>query len=175
VQRANSAALALTGSKAESAPVSVGVELLADIQQIFHAKGITRICSTDLIQALCDDEEAGWETYNRGKSITPKQVSNRLKEFGIKPKPLRFGYDGVQKGFEVDQFADAFARYLTPPDLSVTQLQPNGGAVLDVTDGKDVTVTQSATVTPKPSNGAACNRVTDNLPLPGGVECEIEL
>lgn len=137
LQRATSAALALTNSKAESAPVSVGVELLADIQLIFQAKGITRIRSTDLIKALCDDEEAGWAIYNRGKEITPRQVSKRLAEFGIKPKPLRFGYDGVQKGFCVEQFADAFARYMTPPDLSVNKLQANGGAASDVTDGTE--------------------------------------
>lgn len=174
VQRATHAALALTGSKAESAPVSVGVELLADIQQIFQAKRITRIRSTDLIQALCDDEEARWSTYNRGKPITPRQVSKRLAEYAVKPKPLRFGYD-VQKGFDIEQFADAFARYLTLPDLSVMQLQPNDGATFDVTDSGDVTVTQRATVTPKQSNGAACNRATDTLPLSGDVECEVEL
>ncbi len=172
VQRATSAALALTGSKAESAPVSVGVELLADIRQIFQAQAITRIRSTDLVQALCDDVEAGWATFNRSKSITPRQVSNRLKEFGIKPKPLRFGYD-VHKGFEVEQFADAFARYLTPPDLSVMQLQPNEGAASDVTEGKDVTVTQSASVTPKPNNDAACNQVTEKPPILGGSEATL--
>jgi hypothetical protein len=175
MQRATRAALALTGSKAESAPVSVGVELLADIQQIFQVKATTRIRSTDLIQALCDDEEAGWATYNRGKPITPRQVSKRLAEYGISTKPLRFGYDGVQKGFDAEQFADAFARYLTPPDLSVNQLQPNDGAASDVTDGKDVTVTQSVSVSPKPNNSAACNRATEKSPPPSDVECEVEL
>lgn len=170
VQRATSAALELTGSKAESAPVSVGVELLADIRQIFQAKAITRIRSTDLIRALCDDDEAGWATYNRGKAITPRQVSKRLAEYGIKPKPLRFCYDGVQKGFDVEQFADDFARYLIPPDLSVNQLQPNDGADSGVTDGEDVTVTQSASVTHKPNNDEACNRATDKLPILGSTE-----
>ena len=175
VQRATSAALALTGSKAESAPVSVGVELLEDIQQIFQAKGITRIRSTDLIQALCNDEEAGWATYNRGKPITPRQVSKRLAEYRISTKPLRFGYDGVQKGFDAEQFAEAFACYLTPPDLSVNQLQPNNGAASDVTDGKDVTVTQPASVTPKPTNGAACNRATEKYPPLSDVDYEVEI
>lgn len=175
IQRATSAALAMTGSKAENAPVSLGVELLADIQQIFQTKAITRIRSTELIQALCSDEEAGWATYNRGNPITPRQVSKRLAEYKISPKPLRFGYDGVQKGFDIEQFTDAFARYLTPPNLSVNRLQPSSGAALGVTDSKDVTVTQNSTVTPEHNNGAACNRVTDKSTLPGDVEYEEQL
>ncbi len=175
ILRTKSAALALTRSKEESAPVSVGVELLADIQQIFQTKAITRIRSTDLIKALCDDEEAGWATFNRGKPITPRQVSKRLAEYRISTKPLRVGYDGVQKGFDVEQFAEAFACYLTPPDLSVNRLQPNNGAASDVTDEKDVTVTQFVTVTPKPNNNTACNRATEKTTPPSDVECEVEL
>jgi putative DNA primase/helicase len=78
----------------------------------YSSKRLSKISFTGLIQALCDEDEAGWATYNRGKPITPRQVSRRLKEYGISSKPTRFGYDGVQKGFDSDQFGDAFARYL---------------------------------------------------------------
>ena len=175
--RATTAALKLSG--AGEKVVSTGNELLADIQHIFESKSLDRISFTVLIQALCDDDEAGWSTYNRGKPITPRQVSRRLKEYGISSKPTRFGYDGVQKGFDLDQFRDAFARYLKSPEFLVTQLHPNDGAAFDVTNGKNVTVTQSNPVTPKPSNGAGCNRVTGKTPILGGTEasrtCEVEL
>jgi len=166
--RATAAALKLSGAAEKT--VSTGNELLADIQHVFEIKREDKISFADLIKALCEDEEAGWATYNRGKPITPRQVSKRLKEYGINSKPIRFGYDGVQKGFDIDQFGDAFARYLKNPDFPVTWLQPNNGGASDVTNGKDVTVTQGAPVTPKPNNGGACNQVTGNKPILGGAE-----
>lgn len=166
--RATAAALKLSGAGEQT--ISTGNELLADIQHVFESKRVDKINFADLIQALCDDEEAGWATYNRGKPITPRQVSKRLKEYGISSKPTRFGYDGVQKGFDIDQFGDAFARYLKPPDFPVTQLHPNDGGVFGVTNEKGVTVTQSNPVTSKPSNGAGCNQVTGKTPILGSVE-----
>lgn len=165
LSRATKAALKLSGAGEKT--VSTGNELLADIQHVFERKRVDKINFADLIQALCDDEEAGWATYNRGKPITPRQVSKRLKEYGISSKPTRFGYDGVQKGFDADQFSDAFARYLKNTDFPVTQLQPNNGDTFDVTNGEDVTVTQSIPVAPKPSNSAACNHVTEKTPILG--------
>ena len=169
--RATKAALKLSGAGEKT--VSTGNELLADIQHVFERKRVDKINFADLTQALCDDEEAGWATYNRGKPITPRQVSKRLKEYGISSKPTRFGYDGVQKGFDADQFSDAFARYLKNTDFPVTQLQPNNGDTFDVTNGEDVTVTQSIPVTPKPSNSAACNHVTEKTPILGGTEASL--
>ena len=177
LSRATKAALKLSGAGEKT--VSTGNELLADIQHVFERKRVDKINFADLIQALCDDEEAGWATYNRGKPITPRQVSKRLKEYGISSKPTRFGYDGVQKGFDADQFSDAFARYLKNTDFPVTQLQPNNGDTFDVTNGEDVTVTQSIPVTPKPSNSEACNHVTRKAPIFWGNETsrtfEVEL
>jgi putative DNA primase/helicase len=158
---AKQAAVALTSSKTENAPMSVGVELMADIQQVFQSRNTTRIRSVDLIKWLCEGEDAAWETYNRGKPITPKQLSKRLSEFGIKSRSVRIAHYGVQKCFDLEWFADAFARYLTAPDVDVTQLQPNPGMASDVTDAGGVTVTHAAPVTPEPSNGGDCNRVTD--------------
>jgi hypothetical protein len=166
VARATAAALKLSGTGEKT--LSTGNELLADIQHVFESKRVDKINFADLIQALCDDDEAGWATYNRGKPITPRQVSKRLREYGISSKPTRFGYDGVQKGFEINQFVDAFARYLKNPDFPVTQLQPSNGGPSDVTNGKYVTVTQSNPVTHKPSNGNGCNHVTGKTPILGG-------
>ena len=171
---AKQAAVALTNSKIENAPKSVGVELLTDIQQVFQSRNTTRIRSVDLIKELCEGDDTAWGTYNRGRPITPKQVSKRLSEFGIKAKSLRIAYYGVQKCFDVEWFADAFARYLTPPE-PVTQLQPKTGMTASVTDTGGVTVTHAAPVTPEPSKGGDCNRVTDQSPQSGDDVCEVEL
>ncbi|ARO87951.1 DUF3631 domain-containing protein [Nitrosospira lacus] len=165
VQRATAAALTLTGTKQESAQASVGVELLADIQNVFQSKRIDKIRTTELVNELCNDPEAGWSTYNRGKQISPRQVAKRLSEFSINPKPIRFAYGEVQKGYAKEQFTDAFSRYLSHPlenaILAVTELQPNNDAVLSVTDKNDVTVTQIPSVTATSSIDTGCNRVTD--------------
>lgn len=175
VQRANKAALALTGSKAENTPISMGVELLADIQKILQDRDSTRIRSIKLVEILCADEEAGWATYNRGKPITPRQISKRLAEFGIHPRTLRFLSEGLQKGYDIDCFEDAFARYLTSPDSTVTQLQPCNSEAINVTDGNNVTVTLLDGVMPNTCIDKGCNRVTDVKIISGEAEFSLPI
>jgi putative DNA primase/helicase len=123
---ARKAALKLSGS--DSPTQSVGTELLSDIQEVFETKRIDKISTADLILALCDDDEKPWATYNRGKSISPRQIAKRLGEYGIKSDDVRFGY-GVKKGYKLEWFQEAFSRYLSsPPKLSATTLQSTAGA-----------------------------------------------
>lgn len=114
VQRATVAALKL--SRASESSVSIGNELLTDIQQIFLDKNIDKIKSADLIEALTDDSESPWATYNHGRLITPRQLAKLLKAYGIQSKTVRFGHD-TPKGYDAAQFEDAFARYLDPQNL----------------------------------------------------------
>ncbi|MCL2591583.1 MAG: DUF3631 domain-containing protein, partial [Betaproteobacteria bacterium] len=113
---ARKAALLISGSTDES--TSISNELLADIAEVFEARHLDRISTKNLIVALCDDEEKSWAIFNRGKWITPKQIARRLKEYGITSKTIREGY-GTSKGYELEQFRDAFSRYLPPPPLSI--------------------------------------------------------
>jgi putative DNA primase/helicase len=146
-QLARSAALKLSGT--ESDAMSIGVELLADIQEIFDTKKIERIFTADLIAALCEDDEKPWATYNRGKAIAPRQVSSRLHGYGILSKSIRIGYD-TKKGFHKDQLQESFNRYLNgtkklspdSPVLSVTPSHSMTGAASSVADEKTVTVTE---------------------------------
>ncbi len=85
---ARQAALAL--SSLDDA-VSVSIELLQDIKNIFEQKKMNRISTAELLEALYFDYEAPWATYNRGKPITARQLSKRLKDFGIMSKNYRFG------------------------------------------------------------------------------------
>lgn len=66
-----------------------------------------------------------WATYNRGNPLTPRQLANRVSEYGIEPKTIRFS-SGTAKGYEREQFEDAFDRYIpssSTHDLSVTTEQ----------------------------------------------------
>lgn len=114
------AAIKLSGS--ESPAQTIGVELLEDIKEVFEAKEVDRISTADLIRALCDDDENAWPTYNRGNPITPRQLANKLKGYGIASTTLRFRHAGLAKGYEREQFEEAFSRYTTSATtvLSVT-------------------------------------------------------
>jgi putative DNA primase/helicase len=118
---------------------STSVELLADIEEIFQSKNLNRIFSVELIKALCADEEKPWATYNRGSSITARQIANRLREFKISSKTVRIGANNA-KGYMKSEFEDAFARYLTvSATVDVTASQVNLHENLNVTDTPFVT------------------------------------
>ena len=161
-------------SGASHSTQSTGNELLADIKAIFEAKGISKISSNNLIEALCEDAEAPWATYNRGKQLTPRQLSTRLSTYKIASKDLRFAYDGVKKGYELEQFTDAFIRYLTHPtengDLNATPLQSRNGEAFGVADKSATPATRNMSATLKPPPDNACSVVADKSPILGGVE-----
>ncbi|MDI1278805.1 DUF3631 domain-containing protein [Methylobacter sp.] len=185
VTKATATALTFSAGSSEKA-TSTGNELLSDIQSIFESKRTNKISTADLIQALCDDEEAPWLTYNRGKPIVPRQVKKQLEPYQIEPKLMRFNsYDNPARGFELSQFTDAFTRYLANPlnyPLHVTNgLKTSNGAALAVTGSvarntsDNLSVTDSVarntsdnlSVTAQATNGEACNTVTDKKAFSG--------
>jgi putative DNA primase/helicase len=165
LERATTAALKLSGETSDTQ--SVGNELLDDIQTIFEVKRIERISTADLIAALCEDEELSWNTYNRGKPLSPQQLSKRLKGYGIQSHQYRaFGYANPVRGFNSTDFTEAFARYLSDPrnlPLHVTKpLQPNRHGVCDVTGRNSVTLQSNFAVTdPKDQASSKNDFVTD--------------
>jgi putative DNA primase/helicase len=162
---ARKAAIAISGD--DEGYLSIGNELLADIKEVFEEKRIDRASMADLIKALCEDEEKPWATYWHGKPITARQMSRRLRGYGIAPKPLRLGNYEVSKGYMREQFDDAFKRYISPspPENPVTRLQetpePRSGAGSGHVTGKN----SFGYVTGNPVTGLQagdekCNRVT---------------
>lgn len=170
---------------------SVGVELLADIREFFETRKRERVFSRDLLESLCDDDEAPWATYNRGRPLSPRQLSTRLREYGIRTQTIRIGTQ-TGKGLMLDQFRDAFDRYLdaaVTPAPSVTTSQPRQHAVSSVTDrkphpehavtpsqtgaaGECDAVTDSDSIrnkreTPETASASHCDAVTDRTPCDG--------
>jgi hypothetical protein len=169
--RATSAALKLSGANEKTG--STGNELLADIQHVFEAKRVDRISTADLIAALCADEESPWATYNRGKPITPRQVSKQLSAYSITSKTIRLGAYETPKGFELSQFADAFARYLTSPQ-NLPQHPPqtpeaNKHGALTVADDTQQKTTRNNSETPEAAPSLGCGGVADKTPILEGV------
>lgn len=167
---ARQAAITLHGLEGE-AP-SIGAELLGDIQIAFGRKHTTKLFSSDLLQALCDDEESPWATWNRGKPIQPRQLSRKLAEFGIKSKDVRQGYE-VKKGYHLEQFADAFERYLCATDplpsanillASATPLQPSNDKARSVARSAIAHAQKELSATSKAKAGTGCSDVADQTP-----------
>ncbi|EKD72694.1 MAG: hypothetical protein ACD_45C00610G0002 [uncultured bacterium] len=118
LQLAKNAALKLSSDIEQSQ--SIGVQLLADIQEIYEPLPVDRFSTSELIAALCKDDEKPWATYNRGQPITPRQIATRLREFGIASNTIRLGIT-TAKGYSYLQFADAFARYLSDANVTTSQ------------------------------------------------------
>ncbi len=196
------AALKLTGN--ECAAQTIGTELLTDIKEVFEMKGTDRVSTADLINALCEDDEKVWATYNRGTPIKPRQLANKLKGYGIKSATLRFRLNGLAKGYEREHFEEAFSRYIpcapspfsnrnsvtsainqqvesvTPSvtDGNVTAINkgaPPANSPGNVTDRENVTVTVTDREGDNLSFSRNCYAVTDRPPLFDGSIIEVEI
>jgi hypothetical protein len=166
---ARHAAIALHGLEGESP--SVGAELLADIKTVFDTKHANKIFSADLLIALLADDESPWATWNRGKPISPRQLAAKLADFGIKSKDVRQDFE-VRKGYHLEQFSDAFERYLSAdtPATSATPLQASNHAGYSVAESATDTPAKTPNATRKATAGAGCSVVADRTPPDGKKE-----
>jgi putative DNA primase/helicase len=120
-QRAVQAIKALTPQELEDE--TAGVMLLEDMRQLFTERATDKLPSTEIVAALHKLEERPWSEWGRQeKPITARQIARLLAPFDIKPKSIRIGPD-TPKGYEQNDFVDAWARYLslrsaTPPQPS---------------------------------------------------------
>jgi hypothetical protein len=110
----------LASSKAADDPADFGIRLLADVREIFTSRSVDRIPTSSLLIDLNAIEEAPWQEYCRGRELTSRVLARLLHPFGVRPQNLREGQT-VAKGYLLDSFKDAFARYLPP--ASATPLQ----------------------------------------------------
>jgi hypothetical protein len=116
--RARKACVALNAARAEDDP-GIGEKLLADVREAFAVlelldRPVTdRAHSADLVDWLNALDERPWGGWNKDKGIRQVDLAKQLGAFGIKSKNVRIG-DTQKKGYELDQFDDTFARYLTP-------------------------------------------------------------
>ena len=128
-ETARRVAVALSGSEQDEG--SYKTMLLADIKVVFAARGADRLPSAELCKALHDMEERPWSEWRGGKYNPPKPISTRqvaaiLRGFAIAPGTIRQTDSITAKGYYLDRFNDAFARYL--PSQSVTTPQPKASA-----------------------------------------------
>jgi hypothetical protein len=125
-ERARAAAAVLSGNGGQE-DESARAMLLADIRDVFNDRG-EKVSSADLADVLAKLEHRPWPEWKHGKPITPKQIASLLKPFEIKPKTVRIDGD-TPKGRELEQFTDAFLRYLSAqtPQTGFSSATPQQG------------------------------------------------
>lgn len=106
---------AVQNGEETSPPKSSSNQLLEDIREVLSGYKEKYIPSTDLLRMLHDDTDMDWCTYNHGKPLSARQLARFMNAYSIKSKTVRMTAEYTPKGYEVHEFADAFARYL--PEL----------------------------------------------------------
>ncbi len=159
-ERARKVSIALSNLEG-SDDASVRVQLLADIQSVFLETSEDKITSVDLCAHLHRKDDKPWPEWKAGKPITVVQVARLLKHFGITSGTIRIG-SGTAKGYKLEAFNDAFARYL--PNRNVTTSQPAENCEKPAISKrhKSISVTDQNSLKPALSNG--CDVVTDQIP-----------
>jgi len=121
--RARKAAALLSGGTAEGTQAPA-VQLLADLRDLFRERGVDRLASADMVEVLTLREDRPWPEWKGGRPLTVRQLARLVGRFGVTPKPIRLG-DKTPRGYLLEQFADAFARYL-PSDPQQAQQASSG-------------------------------------------------
>ncbi len=116
-ERTRAAAIELS----ETDELDQGIDglLLADIRRAFNHKQIDQLKSSDLVEALRLLEGRPWKDWGRNRNnpgLTERDLSGRLKPFGIKPDRLHFDGNGEkemrQRGYRLEWFERAFDTYI---------------------------------------------------------------
>lgn len=100
---------------------SHGVMLLRDLKEIFGRAHKDKLPSDWIVRELVVMDESPWAVINRGNPLDPRGLAQRLRKYGIRPGPHRVA-EAVFKGYCIDDFTDAWSRYLpqVSPESTVT-------------------------------------------------------
>jgi hypothetical protein len=141
---------------------SIGPMLLADIRAAFDEKGVDRLASAELCEALNGMEGKPWGDW-KGRELTPNQLARLLKPFRIVTNTtIRVGTK-TAKGYHRHQFVELWQIYLAPQGVhegsqgNNTDEMGASNAFQKVTEKCDVTFQNSE----KPPSNGHCYRVTD--------------
>ncbi|MGA2686376.1 MAG: DUF3631 domain-containing protein [Verrucomicrobiota bacterium] len=118
-ERARTAFTLLTSNEDLEAQ-GYGVMLLRDLRDLFTADGVDRLTSATIVERLNQMEDRPWCDERKGHGVNANWLSRKLRPFSIQPRTIRtgVGQDETAKGYQLDDFAESFGRYL--PDTPAT-------------------------------------------------------
>lgn len=166
-ERAHRAFFALTPNEGDD---SLGVVLLGDIRDVFEGKPAERLHSAELVAALVALTDRPWpEVRKGGKPLTENALARFLKPFKVHSRQVRIGALS-KKGYELSDFADAFARYLPgdPPSEAKQRNNASGARVSEEFGNETPADPVSDRKPPKTKQDAGCFGVSDSEGGHGG-------
>jgi putative DNA primase/helicase len=138
---------------------STRVLLLRDIRDVFNERGVERLPSADLAEALGAMEGRPWAEWKNGKPMTPTALARQLSHFKITPSgTIRVG-GRTAKGYDLASFIDAFGRYIPPQTVTPSQTQQTSAQLAHFEPSQDADVLPFETPK-KPNNHRICDGVT---------------
>ncbi|MCH7749429.1 MAG: DUF3631 domain-containing protein, partial [Acidobacteria bacterium] len=158
--RARDAAQALMGEVSDD---NINIELLHDIRRVFDEQSAVFIGSTELVGYLAKLDSRPWADWKKGRPITTRAVADRLKLFGIVPKP---NTQGTARGYDRSSFDDAWTRYPPLKPSNRQDTNENGGESAfsnrQTPSGTDALKTQES-----PTNTGGSDALTVSTPGSG--------
>jgi hypothetical protein len=143
---------------------------------------VDRLPSTELATALAEIETSPWGEWGKaGKPLTAAKLGRQLNRYEIVSHNIRIG-DKILKGYESQDFRDAFERYLRVPDAplpvsthlqSATPLQANTGAGSSNFSKRYTVENVAPPECEQPNENAPCSGVALSNPPTGAREGEI--
>ena len=90
---------------------SLDVLLIGDIYEIFQEFNWERCSTVELLRRLNELDDRPWGGWSDGKGLNGRSLANRLRPYGIRPGARRLPGEKPFKGYEKDQFTEAYERY----------------------------------------------------------------
>jgi len=128
-KRSRAAAMALV-ARAQERTITSGVQLLSDLYDVFGEDD--RLATETVLERLCNLPESNWADV-RGKPLDSRGLANRLKKYGVKPKPVRIG-EKTPRGYLAPDLMDPWKRYVLPYRKEAQQAQQAQHATSSATE-----------------------------------------
>ena len=109
--RARAACLHLVRNGIERA-VSLGIRLLADLRDVFADAPV--LTTTEVLRRLKELDAAPWADL-KGHGLDSRGLSRLLEPYDVRPAKVKTQGKALQ-GYRADALADAWNRYLPPPE-----------------------------------------------------------
>ena len=111
-------------SRRQSRTTRSGSSCSTDIRAIFAERGVDRLPSAELVEALIAIEGRPWAEWKAGKPLSQNGLARLLKPLKIRPGTKRFAGEKTLKGYYLSDFDDAFSA-LSRPGGGIRSVTPS--------------------------------------------------